>query len=170
MKYNLTDIFDNPGKIVKEELPIELDAILIMGEEYELKESSPIILEVTGIEQGKARVHCQYSCKVMLACDRCLKPVEHGVNVNADIVVFSPDYTGEEEEKCEFMEGYKLDLDEFVLSEMLLDWPSKVLCSDDCKGICTVCGKDLNSGECGCDRFVPNAAFAGLSELFNFNN
>ncbi|MBQ0027376.1 MAG: DUF177 domain-containing protein [Lachnospiraceae bacterium] len=170
MKYNLTEIFDNPGKTANEELEIELDAILIMGEEYELKDSSPIVMEATGIEQGKARVTCKYSCKVILNCDRCLKPVEHSIDVNADIVVFSPDYTGEEEEACEFMDGYKLDMDEFILSEMLLDWPSKILCREDCKGICTVCGKDLNNGECGCDRFVPNAAFAGLSELFKFDN
>ena len=44
--------------------------------------------------------------------------------------------------------------------------PVKILCKEDCKGICSVCGSNLNEGECGCDRFVPNAAFAGLSDLF----
>ena len=74
---------------------------------------------------------------------------------------------GEEDEQSEFVEGYKVDVDELVLSEMLLNWPSKILCKEDCKGICSVCGHDLNEGECGCDRFVPNPAFAGLSEMFN---
>lgn len=167
MKYNLTDIYDNAGKTVTEEIELELDAILMYGEEYELKNPSMVKFTATNISDGKAEVSCEFSCEVELPCDRCLKPVVTKIEVTAETVAFSPEVLGEEDEQSEFVEGYKVDVDELVLSEMLLNWPSKILCKEDCKGICSVCGHDLNEGECGCDRFVPNPAFAGLSEMFN---
>jgi len=176
MQYNLTDIFDNPDKKITEELVLELDAVQIQGKEYEIINPSAIVLTATGIETGKARVMCKFSCQVELSCDRCLTPVLTDIDIDSDVVLFSPDlmekYTDDTDETDnasgqEFMDGYKLDIDELILSEMLLVWPSKVLCKEDCKGICSVCGCNLNDGECGCDRFVPNAAFAGLKELLN---
>ena len=176
MQYNLTDIFDNPGKTVTEELELELDAILMYGEEVAIQNPTMVKMTATGIETGKASVTAQFGCQVELNCDRCLKPVIKDIEVNADVVVFSPEiaekYADNTEESdsasgSEFMEGYKIDVDALVLSEMLLAWPSKILCKEDCKGICSVCGADLNKGDCGCDRFVPNAAFAGLKELLN---
>ena len=44
------------------------------------------------------------------------------------------------------------DLDELLREDILLDLPSKYLCSPDCKGLCPKCGKNLNEGDCGCDR------------------
>lgn len=169
MKYNFTEVFENIGKKIEDEIPFEYDAISIMGQEYELKDASKIMLSASNIEKGKLTISCKYSAKVTILCDRCLEPVDNMVAVELESVIFSPDYTGEDKEESEFMDGYKLDLDELILSELLLEWPSKILCSDDCKGICSVCGKNLNKGECGCDRFVPNPAFAGLKDLIKFN-
>lgn len=45
----------------------------------------------------------------------------------------------------------RLDLDELLREDILLDLPSKFLCSPDCKGLCPRCGKNLNEGPCGCD-------------------
>ena len=45
---------------------------------------------------------------------------------------------------------YRLELDDLVLSDILLELPLKYLCSDDCKGLCERCGKNLNEGECDC--------------------
>jgi len=169
MKYNLSDVFDNNGRTVTEELDFEYDAIRIYGEDHELIDSSKVKFTASNVESGKASVKCEFSTNVELPCDRCLKPVKKAISASVDTVCFSPEYTGEEENGSEFMDGYKLDVDALVLSEILLDWPSKILCKEDCKGICTVCGEDLNKGECGCDRFVPNPAFAGLSEMFKLS-
>ena len=43
----------------------------------------------------------------------------------------------------------------------------KVLCREDCKGLCPVCGKDLNDGDCGCDRTERDPRFESLRALFN---
>ena len=47
---------------------------------------------------------------------------------------------------------FKLELDDIVVSDILLSLPQKNLCKDDCKGLCQICGKNLNDGDCSCDK------------------
>ena len=47
---------------------------------------------------------------------------------------------------------FKLELDDIVISDILLSLPQKNLCKDDCKGLCLICGKNLNEGDCSCDK------------------
>ena len=43
----------------------------------------------------------------------------------------------------------------------------RVECREDCKGLCPICGKDLNDGDCGCDRTIRDPRFESLRALFN---
>lgn len=47
---------------------------------------------------------------------------------------------------------FKLELDDVVISDILLSLPQKNLCKEDCKGLCQICGKNLNEGDCSCDK------------------
>ena len=47
---------------------------------------------------------------------------------------------------------FKLELDDIVISDILLSLPQRNLCKDDCKGLCQICGKNLNEGDCSCDK------------------
>jgi uncharacterized protein len=67
------------------------------------------------------------------------------------------------------MEGFQLDLDALVQNEILVNWPVKILCKEDCKGICPKCGQNLNVGNCGCDTFVPDPRMAVLKDIFESN-
>ena len=67
------------------------------------------------------------------------------------------------------MEGYQLNVDSLISNEIFTCWPLKVLCREDCKGLCRVCGKDLNEGECGCDTFVPDPRMAAIMDIFREN-
>ena len=104
-----------------------------------------------------------------MECGRCLKDVAYTFDLSFEIEVVSPEYTGEDAEDVEsdFMDGYHLNVDELVNDELLLNWPSKILCKEDCKGICKVCGKNLNDGDCGCDSFVPDPRMAAIKDIFN---
>jgi uncharacterized protein len=104
-------------------------------------------------------------------CDRCLRDVDYTFDLSFENEVVSPDYTGEVsgDESTEVMEGYHLNVDELVNNEILLNWPMKILCKEDCKGICKVCGKNLNDGDCGCDDFVPDPRMAAIRNIFNAN-
>ncbi|HEY2030087.1 MAG TPA: DUF177 domain-containing protein [Myxococcales bacterium] len=62
-------------------------------------------------------------------------------------------------------EGKELDLRPAVREQILLSLPSAPVCSEDCKGLCPRCGKDLNEGECGCDRTVMDPRWAALKGI-----
>lgn len=48
------------------------------------------------------------------------------------------------------MEGHEVDVSDAILAEVTLSLPMKPLCRPDCKGICPVCGQNLNEGDCSC--------------------
>lgn len=61
--------------------------------------------------------------------------------------------------------GMKLDVDELVYTEVVLDLPTKHLCRTDCKGICPQCGRNLNDGVCGCFDDGTDPRLAVFKEL-----
>ena len=66
-----------------------------------------------------------------------------------------------------YIAGYELDVDALIADEMVLQWPMKILCKEDCKGICKVCGTNLNKSTCDCDQTVPDPRMAVFSDIFN---
>ena len=172
MLVNLTDIFSSEQKIITKEIAYESDTVDVGGVTYDILSKEPVALTLKNIGKGKALVTAKTSFEFELNCDRCLKPVKHTVKIDTQQEVISPDYTEEIDEDSEsdsFMEGYQLKVDDLIYSDIVLNWPMKILCREDCKGICRICGKDLNTGECGCDTFVPSPGLAGIKEIFNAN-
>ena len=106
-----------------------------------------------------------------MKCDRCLTEVPTAMKLKFDRIVYSPEAEVSEEEDTEqsFMDGWQLDVEAFVYDEILVNWPAKILCKEDCKGICPVCGQNRNLKECGCDTFVPDPRMAAIQDIFNAN-
>ena len=60
-----------------------------------------------------------------------------------------------------------IDLDELVMSDLLLTLPMKHLCREDCKGLCAQCGKNLNEGDCGCIKKPVDPRLEALRKLLD---
>ena len=73
----------------------------------------------------------------------------------------------EKEEDFAVAKSGKLDIDEQLLELLELDFPTRILCREDCKGLCQRCGKDLNEGPCDCPTVEINPAFASLLAKFD---
>ncbi|MBO4219683.1 MAG: DUF177 domain-containing protein [Clostridia bacterium] len=86
-------------------------------------------------------------------CARCLDPVSGTFDALIERTVCTdteiPDET--DEDYVSAPDG-NLDLDDVILEELLLTFPTKLLCSETCPGICPKCGKKKMDGECGCDK------------------
>ena len=76
---------------------------------------------------------------------------------------------GDNTDEYILVEGYMLNLSELVESDILLELPTKMLCKEECKGLCQNCGKDLNEGSCNCKTQFVNPKFAALKDLFSEN-
>lgn len=62
-------------------------------------------------------------------------------------------------------EGDEVDLWPLVREQILLALDDYPLCKEDCEGLCVVCGADLNAGDCGCNRTVPDPRLAKLGDI-----
>lgn len=170
MLVNLTELFaSQAGWKVKREVPCESEVFSTGAETFEILRKTPIALTLTNLAPGKVRVEGEAAVVLRMPCGRCLKDVEQEINLSFAVDVVSPEIPLEEADDQTFMEGYELDVESLLASEILMNLPTKVLCRPDCKGICRVCGKDLNLGECGCDTFVPDPRMAAIKDIFNAN-
>lgn len=171
MFINLSDVFLSPGRPLEVSLPIEMTEVQNGYESFSILEKSEVKLTGTHKSKGRAVVTGSAYVVVDLVCDRCLKPVPVRIDLAIEREVFSPEVdAGElEEDNLEIMSGYQLNVENLIFNEILMNWPMKVLCKADCKGICKMCGKDLNLGACECDTFVPDPRMAVIKDIFNAN-
>lgn len=99
-------------------------------------------------------------------CDRCgvYTAKKHTLHIHKSL---APSIEGEESDSILLTPDMKLDLDEFVYSEVIVSLPMKHLCNEDCKGICPKCGKNLNEGKCGCPEKEIDPRLSALADLLN---
>lgn len=171
MFINLSDVFLSAGRPLEVSCPIEMTEIQNGHESFSIIEKSDVALTGTHKGRGKAYITGEAYVVARMACDRCLKPVPVRIDLSFERDVFSPEVNAgdETEDNLDIMEGYRLNVENLIFNEILMNWPMKVLCKADCKGICKMCGKDLNFGECGCDTFVPDPRMAVIKDIFNAN-
>ena len=111
-------------------------------------------------------VQSNLSCKVAYVgvCDRCLKETvkDYSVEINRTIVV---SLENEENDDIAVVPDMQLDLEDFCYPDIVMSLPTKLLCKDNCKGLCPTCGKNLNDGDCGCRTKEIDPRLAALAEL-----
>ncbi|MBR5922574.1 MAG: DUF177 domain-containing protein [Clostridia bacterium] len=104
--------------------------------------------------------------EICAPCDRCgvLASECHGVTIDKSLAA---SLERQESDTIIVVPDMRLEVDELVYSEVILNLPTKHLCKEDCKGLCPKCGKNLNKGDCGCDLSEPDPRFEKLRELLN---
>jgi uncharacterized protein len=96
-------------------------------------------------------------------CSRCLKVYDHSIDVGFD-EKFSKDE--QEDEEIYPVNNNEIDLKDLVIDQIILSMPLKMLCNENCKGLCPKCGCNLNDESCSCDRNIVDPRFAVLKDLF----
>lgn len=123
----------------------------------ELKYNSVGIKVKAKYSGNKIFVEGEYNCEVEIECVRCLKKFDDILRNS-----FSFEYEIPKEEKY-------IDITEDVRDEIILNYPKKPLCKEECKGLCQWCGKNLNISDCDCkgeelDSFNPFSELANKFE------
>lgn len=96
-------------------------------------------------------------------CDRCLQPVRFDLKKQFSHVLVRA-LNDAENDNFIVIDDFRFDLDTLLREDILLFLPSKVLCKEDCKGLCATCGADLNLAPCGCKKPL-DPRLAVLQEL-----
>lgn len=170
MLVNLSDVLASEGRRETKDVSLEMTAFRNRDVDYEVLEKSPVHFTFSNIKPGKAKIEGNCKLTFKTCCDRCLTEVPMVLELDFERYVVSPEAGDDEDaDDLSFMDGYQLNVETFVYNEVLGNWPAKILCNDDCKGICPVCGQNLNMGDCGCDTFVPDPRMAVIQDIFNAN-
>ena len=115
------------------------------------------------------------STTLELNCSRCLEPFTWPVDAEFDLR-YHPQSdnigSGDAEQEIEdddlttaFYENDQIDLGHLMREQFNLSLPMKPLCSDQCRGLCAVCGTNLNKATCDCKRDWDDPRLAALREL-----
>jgi uncharacterized protein len=115
-------------------------------------------------------LNADYSFNAHFECDRCSNDFETALKGRYQLVYFFG--TKPVDEEIDNVVYLHMDADRIEIGKDLRDFallsvPMKKLCSEDCKGLCFKCGKDLNEGDCGCDKTETDIRWLPLMELKN---
>lgn len=175
MIIDIRDVLSCENKEVQKTAEIEMESFVSRLGEFPIVEKSPVTLQMTNRENKRLLISGEVKLVVNIPCDRCLEEVPTTLHFEIDKEIplqeDSIKVTSEEDDKemddTDYLIGFDLDVDKLIYREILVNWPMKVLCKEDCKGICKVCGHNLNKGECGCQRTELDPRMAAIQDIFN---
>ena len=113
---------------------------------------------------GFYRLIGKVSGEFCAACGRCLAPVREEFAIEIDFPIVTT--LSESEEEAVVAEGQKIDLKSIAEEAVYLNLPLRLLCCEDCKGLCPKCGINLNTNSCECDQKEIDPRLAGLADFF----
>ena len=99
---------------------------------------------------GDAQLNMTLVYTLTAYCDRCGGDVQMHEELSQQHILSRSLHGGEDADLYIPLHDDKLCLDELIYDDILLNLPGKILCEDDCRGLCTVCGINLNQGNCEC--------------------
>jgi uncharacterized protein len=143
----------------------------------DLEQRSP--LHATGSAEllpgtaGELRIQGSYTVELAAQCDRCLGSARFPLDSGFDLFYRPTSFIAREEEveideedaEIGFYEDNGIELEDILREQVLLALPMQRVCSDDCKGICPVCGKNRNETTCDCRTETTDDRWGALRNL-----
>jgi uncharacterized protein len=130
------------GDQARERVEIELEPLLLGGQEYAPRPNpAPADLAVTRAASGTV-LELAFGVTLGGPCFRCLQDAELALDLG--LREYQATKPESDDEESEYLVDDRLDLSAWAHDAIALALPDKILCRDDCAGLCPVCGKDLN--------------------------
>ncbi len=152
MRLDLRDIIHTPGAAKDFRYELDLSLVELFGEKPFDRpiRVSGAVRNMAGALQLEGRAESVLDTR----CDRCLKEITVELDVPVETLL-AEELANEDDPDSDdivLLENGQADLDEIFTTACVLALDSKHLCSEDCKGLCPTCGKDLNEGPCNCGK------------------
>lgn len=139
------------------------------GQEIRFKEPVQMSFQLTG-QQESLLIRGEITAELELACSRCAEDFVLPLHFTMNEVI---PLASEEDQDGYWNSSYldrerdELDLSELSIQALLENLPLQPLCRQDCRGLCSICGQNLNSGDCGCQAETIDPRLAILGQLLN---
>ncbi len=142
--FNLRQVKLRSGEEYRDEVELELEPFELGGERYlPVPGTVPAELAITKASTGTL-FELKFTTRLHGPCYRCLDDAVLGVPIAArEYQATNPE--GSDELRTPYVQDDNLDLAGWSRDAVALALPDKILCRDDCAGLCPVCGKNLNN-------------------------
>jgi len=139
----------------------------------EFRQASPLKVDaVAELRGSEIRVRGHLGTSLEASCDRCLGPVVIPVDRNFDLFYRQVSTIARSEEielpqdelEVGFFSGDGIEFDDVLTEQVILSVPMKLICNPDCRGLCPVCGSNLNVEKCGCPPTAEVSPFSALKK------
>ena len=162
--FSLRSVRLRPGEEWRDEQEIELQPLMLGGQRYlPVPEKVPAELAITRGMSGMV-FELRYQGRLHGPCYRCL--ADAVLDVPISVREYQATSPGESDELATpYVEHDQLDLSSWARDALVLALPDKILCREDCAGLCPVCGVDLNSSPHQHEDEQLDTRWAALSEL-----
>lgn len=149
----------------------------IQFDEEHVRQSTPMqaegSAELLASSIGEIRICGRVRVEMEAECDRCLETCRFPIDSAFDLCYRPAEMSAAEEEvsldagesEVGFYEGAGLELGDILREHILLSLPMQLICRDDCRGICPVCGQDRNQVVCGCQGRALDDRWSALRDL-----
>jgi uncharacterized protein len=164
MLLNLADLALRGGDRFERTYSLDMAPIVLGGADYTVLVPGGTRLVVDRVTGGYL-VTVSLDAKIYGPCARCLG--EAALDVHAEQQEFAPTAKEgwEETEESQFVKDLVVDVDGLAREALVLALPNQVVCSEECEGLCSICGKDLNKGLCDCSEDQIDERWSKLKEL-----
>ncbi|MGE5593623.1 MAG: YceD family protein [Betaproteobacteria bacterium] len=174
MRVDVSTIKDIKGATIEADLREAVGSVGAAGRELELSEPAEVHVRVTNTGHGTLLVQGEARARARATCDRCLAPFDLEIISDFERQYVkghegaqpsrSPGGEGRGDDVREY-QGDFVDIGSDVRESLSLAVPMKLVCTDECKGLCPSCGKNLNGGPCDCPVTSYDARLTALSDL-----
>ncbi len=168
MQIDISDVYSLVNREQIKKVQLEMKTFVSRQGEYPIQAGEPFELTIANEEGKRLRLSGETDVVAHIPCDRCLEPVEVPLSLTFEKVIpFESEDELSDEAASYIDEDHVLDVDRLIYGELLVNWPAKVLCRDDCKGICMKCGTNLNFAACDCEQGELDPRMAQFQDVFN---
>ena len=145
----------------KREIPFEFEQIQV-SDDLDLRHFDGVV-SIGRTPQGLI-LRAKFSAETTLECVRCLNEFPHKLSWTfTELYAFNEKSVSESE--LILPDDAQIDLQPLIRDYALLEVPIRAICKPDCKGLCSVCGEDMNTTDCGHHEQYGDSPFSALKDL-----
>lgn len=169
MLINLSDVLSEQHKTIDKTVPVEMKSFQCELGEFPITKKDDVHIIAEHIKDKELSIKGSTKLTIQIPCDRCLDAVPFEFDLDfvktVDLSCSDADLI-EGLDESNYIDGFNLDVDKLLYNEILIGWPMKVLCCEDCKGICNICGQNLNVGTCNCEDTGLDPRMSVIRDVF----
>lgn len=168
MFIELSELIKNVGAEKNFKGDCHIEDIKYMGEA--IRFDGPVKVDLNVKNVGGVLCLSGHGTSTMLVnCGRCGRPLteELSFELNESLLYEGSNVQISDDEDVIVFSGYRFEISEIVSNYIFMNLPIRYLCKEDCLGVCPKCGKDLNDGDCGCDKQEIDPRLAALKKLLS---